>query len=227
MSEAITAESTRKVQKPAAKQDLEVKRLPPLNWESGHVSESLTLLRDYAVELVEDSIGWYRKAKRPMKLAGRRLRFAAIVLGAIAGLIPILAELVTAGDQPLIPPLWSAVAVGLAATLVLVDKFYGCTSAWVRHLMAELELQELLKAFTFDWESSRLKAQTPDPTQEQAIAMVESCRQFLIQAHAIVRNETQKWAAEFQTLLHHLDEAAKPPEEPRKPPASSPPAPGG
>ena len=94
---------------------------------------------------------------------------------------------------------------------MLLDKVYGCTTAWVRYLQAELELQELLKGFTFDWESSRLGAQTPEPTPEQAAAMVASCRQFLIQAHGIVRNETHKWAAEFQSMLHELEEASKAP----------------
>jgi hypothetical protein len=188
-----------------------VKRLPPLNWESGHRSESLTQLRDYVVTLAEESVDWYRKAKRPVKRAGRGMRFAAIVLGAAAGMIPVLAELITVRGSPLINPLWSAIAIGLAATLVLLDKFYGCTSAWVRYLQAELELQELLKGFTVDWESSRLSAQTPEPTPEQTTAMVASCRQFLIQAHGIVRNETQKWAAEFQNVLQVLEETSKAP----------------
>lgn len=102
----------------------------------------------------------------------------------------------------------------------------------MRYLKAELELQELLKNFIFDWESSRLKPQAAEPTHqeptyEQAIAMVERCRQFLLHAHAIVRNETQQWAAEFQTILRDMGEVSKQPEQPRKPPIPSPPAPDG
>jgi hypothetical protein len=145
-----------------------------------------------------------------MKCAGRLLRFGAIILGAVAGMIPVLAELILVEGEPLIRPLWSAIAIGLAAALVLADKFYGCTSAWVRFLLAELELQELLKTFVMDWESARLSAEKPDPTSDQAVTMVASCREFLLEAHAIVARETQKWAAEFQELLLDLEKASKP-----------------
>ena len=141
MSDSTTILSTPDSPKTGTARDLVVKGLPPLNWESGQVSDSLTQLRDYAVELVEESIQWYRGAKRPMMKAGRGLRFVAIIFGAVAGMIPVLAELITVDGSPLIDPLWSAIAIGLSATLVLVDKFYGCTSAWVRYLQAELDLQ--------------------------------------------------------------------------------------
>lgn len=189
--------------------DLEVTRLPPLNWESGHVAESLAKLRDYTVALVEDSMDWYRKAKRPMKRAGRLLRFGAILLGAVAGMVPVLAELILFGDKPLIRPLWSAIAIGLAAALVLADKFYGYTSAWVRYILVELELQELLRAFIVDWENARLSAGKPEPTPDQALAIVTSCRAFLLQAHAIFARKTQEWAAEFQDLLLDLAKVPK------------------
>jgi hypothetical protein len=209
MTEASATKGTTRLAIAASSQDLTTRHLPPLSWQTGQVSESLTKLRDYAVGSVMESIVWYQNSKRPKRRAGRALRFLAIVLGSLAGMIPVLAQLLTRDGHTYLNPLWSAIAIAMAATLVLVDKFYGCTSAWVRYLLAELELQELQKSFTFEWESARLTAQHPEPTLEQAVAMLLSCRKFLLAAHGVVRDETQKWAAEFQSLLRDLEEASK------------------
>jgi len=55
-----------------------------------------------------------------------------------------------------------------------------------------------------------LSAEKPDPTPDQTVVRVASCREFLLQAHAIVARETQQWAAEFQDLLSDLRQASKP-----------------
>jgi len=161
------------------------------------------------VSEVDAAITWYQAKRQPAKRKGQALRMGAILLGAVAGLAPILAELFAQNGVPGINPLWSTVAMGVAGTFVLLDKFYGYTNSWVRYLLAERRLQEELKRFYCDWEVEQLAWKTPEPTSEQAAAMVKRCQRFLLQAHAVIAQETQAWVAEFQGVLRQLDEAAK------------------
>ena len=189
--------------------DLKPLPFPALTWQSGQLAMSLNELREWSVTEVNAAIGWYRAKRQPVRRKGQALRMGAILLGAIAGLAPILAELLARDGVPGINPLWSTVAVAAAGTFVLLDKFYGYSNSWVRYLLAEMQLQEELKRFYCDWEIDQLGWNTPQPTLDQAVAMVKRCQRFLLQAHTVIAQETQAWVAEFQSVLRQLDEAAR------------------
>jgi hypothetical protein len=189
--------------------DLNPLPFPPLTWQSGQLAASLDQLRDWAVNDVNATIAWYRTKRHPARRKGQALRMGAILLGATAGLAPILAEILARDGVPGINPLWSTVALMVAATFVLLDKFYGYTNSWIRFLVAEMQLQEELKRFYCDWEIDRLGCPTTQPASDHAVAMVRRCKRLLLQAHALISQETRTWVAEFQGVLRRLDEAAK------------------
>jgi hypothetical protein len=189
--------------------DLKPLPFPAMTWQNGQLGTSLNQLRDWAVNEVNAAIAWYQAKRQPARRKGQALRMGAILLGAIAGLAPILAELLAKDGVPGINPLWSTVAVAAAGTFVLLDKFYGYTNSWVRYLLAEMQLQEELKRFYCDWELDQLGWNTPQPTSDQAVVMVKRCQRFLLQAHTVIAQETQAWVAEFRSVLRQLDEAAK------------------
>ena len=48
--------------------------------------------------------------------------------GTVAGIIPILAQILTENGKPRIQPAWASVALGIAAAFVLLDRFFGFSS---------------------------------------------------------------------------------------------------
>lgn len=105
--------------------------------------------------------------------------------------------------------LWGSLLLAGAGILVLLDRFWGCTSAWVRYVRAAQELSGALDAFRIDLESHKLFSDRGEPDAEQAQAMIERCRAFLVQVRSIVRKETDAWAAEFQNVLAQIEGATR------------------
>jgi hypothetical protein len=193
---------------------LEPSRFPDLVWEPGAWAKSQDALFCYAVGEAERALAWYERKRGRAQRAGRGLRLGAILATSAAGVTPLLSELLERDGQPLIDPLWAAFLLALAGILVLLDRFWGCTSAWVRYVRAGQDLVLALDSFRIEWERRKLAwgpdAEDPDAAQ----AMLECCRLFLVHVRTVVRQETEAWAAEFQHVLEQID---------RVTPASAPP----
>ncbi len=129
------------------------------------------------------------------------------MLTAFAGLLPMINEIV--GPQHALHSLCAAVALGVAATLILLDRFYGFTNGWIRYLLTARQLIEALEAFHFEVERHKLSWGNPEPTPEQATMLLEQIWQFHKKALGIVNDETKGWAAEFTEAIKQLDEQVK------------------
>lgn len=138
-----------------APKDLGATQRLQLAWERGKVLSSLEALFDRITKEAEAAIGWYLRAKRPKQVWARLLRFGSIMAGTIAGLIPILAQIFAKNGQPIIQPAWASVALGIAAAFVLLDRFFGFSSAWMRYIATELNIRQLTQEFNLDWESDK------------------------------------------------------------------------
>jgi hypothetical protein len=176
------------------------------DWSDGAVLKSL--VHQHVLQQVNDAIDWYRDAKRFKKLFARCTRFLIIIGGAVAAALPTISEIWYAGSNPprSIPAGWSAIILGGGAALLLLDKFLGFSSGWVRFTSAQLKLRELVNEFNLTWESERASLRGKEPNEEKLAQMLARCKSFLMQADAIVRDETQGWVQEFQETLKMLDE---------------------
>lgn len=190
--------------------DLEPARFPFLSWEPGERSKSLEQLHGYVTDEAARALEWYYRKRRAMQRGGRCLRLGAILATGAAGVTPLLAELLERDGQPAVEPLWAAFQLAIAGLLVLLDRFWGFTSAWVRYLRAAQALTTALDAFRIDWESHKLAQADGDPDQEQTQARIDRCKTFLLQVRAVVRRETEAWAREFQNVLEEIEGATQP-----------------
>lgn len=192
-------------------QDLIARELPQLSWQPSDAAASLSKLYDHVAGVGQEVVDWYYGAKRPKRRWGRSLRLGAILSTGVAAGIPLLAEIFEQeGGRPGIQPLWAAVALAAAGLMILLDRFWGCTSGWVRYLLAGQEASNALERFRLDWQSAIIAWGNQGPTTDQAQAMVALAKSFLVQVQGVVREETKGWAAEFQTMLQQIEEAAKP-----------------
>lgn len=174
-----------------------------LDWGSEHRKESIHTVYQRAEKHALEAINWYLLSKQGKKTCAQRLRLGVIVLTAMAGLLPILSEICH------FSPVWASIALGLAGVLLAVDKFFGCSSAWMRFIAAEHQIRQCLHEFQMDYELEQAGWDSTQPTVEQTQKLLSRCKAFLYQVDAIIRQETDQWLAEFQDALKQIDNAAK------------------
>ncbi len=182
---------------------------PELSWASGDVLASLEQLHNYVETEVKKFIEWYYYKRKSKRFLGFGLRIFAIVFTAVAGVLPVLADIFGKDGVPFIKPSWATFGLAIAALLILLDKFGGYTSGWVRYMMTGQELSQMLEGFHFEWLSTKLAFQSQTPTPEQVIAAASQCKDFMMQAHGVIREETKLWAAEFQDVLKDIEKSVK------------------
>ena len=183
-------------------------KLGELLWKPGEVKSSLHVIFHHASKNAAGAIDWYERKKNSKKAWARCLRVLAIIAVTIAGIIPILAQIFE--DSSLtIAPAWASVALAIAAALVILDRFFGFSSAWMRYIAAELKLSQILKEFRIDWERERAAWEGREPDRDQVQVMLAKARAFITQVDEIVRKETDEWIRQFQNILKQIDKAAK------------------
>ncbi len=179
-----------------------------IDFKSENISEktiqSLDPLYKYVVTTTDKAIDWYYKKKKLKRFLGLWLRIVAIVLIALAGILPILILINECGNAA-----WSSIIVALAALMIAIDKFGGFTSGWIRYVMATQKLNQVLEEFRFGWESQKLSLRDKPLSPDELQSLIKNCQETLQKVQTIVSDETLKWVAEFQSALNELEAAAK------------------
>jgi hypothetical protein len=135
---------------------------------------------------------------------------AAIVLGIIAAILPLLAQIYTDNGNPDVDPAWASVALALAAGLIALDKFFGFSAAWGRFMATELAIGHLRQDFEYEWEERRAAWPTEEPVSEDEVKeALASVRAFVAKLNTLIEGETKAWIAEFQTALSQIEKQAR------------------
>jgi hypothetical protein len=210
------------------KQDLKPEGFPPdLDWSPEQREASLAALHRHALQHCRDCISWYYRSKGAKSFWAFWLRFLSILLIALAGLIPLLADLIPRqfgeGRVLTIAPGWSAVILASVALLSGIDRFLGLSSGWVRYVRTAQALTERLTQFQFEWEELRCQRQwspaaqdllpnraraglaSPSVVADPSMEALALCYDFVKGVHTLVRKETDLWAQEFERAVRLLD----------------------
>jgi len=166
-------------------------------WEPADTAASLRNYRAYVEAEALQSMDWYWRSKRTVRLLASGLQYARVLLMAAAAILPVVGQL--AGNALLGNALLASLLVGAAAALQAGDKHLGISSAWVRYVMAATRIRKALDEFRIDW--MLLLARTgPSPTARQAEAFLQLARKFHASVEGLVTEDTQAWAAGFLSL---------------------------
>jgi hypothetical protein len=184
-------------------------KFPELNWGVDKNLIALQNLFEYLASLAEGTIQWYIWSKQKKKKWAILIRLLAIFAGAVAGLIPMLSEIITISGKTIIHPVWASIALGVMAALVLLDRFFGYSSAWMRFIQAELQIRKLQQEFVLDWEISKAAWEGKEPSSECVQNSLTKFKSFLSQINELILQETSVWIQEFQKTLSLMDEASK------------------
>lgn len=180
-----------------------------LAWDANDPAGVIEQLAAGVSGQAESSIAWYLTKKSGQRRGAQCLRVVAILLTTAAALIPILAEIYAIDGKPAVSSAWSTVALVLALSMVMLDHFFGFSSAWMRFIATELQIREALHAFQMDWQILRAGFQGGQPDARQVQQALERCRSFLAQIDSLLRTEAESWITEFRAALREIDEAAK------------------
>ena len=125
-----------------------------------------------------------------------------------AGILPILTMIFTTDGRPAFSPAWASVAIGVAAALVLLDRFFGSSTGWMRFIRTEMHLRQLYQEFEMNWERERAAWAGQDPSAEQVHQMLGRAMAFVTRVSEVVRRETEEWVLESRGTFRQIDEAA-------------------
>lgn len=174
---------------------------------------SIAGLKEYAEREAADAIAWYWRNKAGKSRASKAVRWSAILLTGLAGLFPIAKNawpgffdsFLGAG---LASDLLVSLFAGLAATLVALDRFGGFSTGWIRYVRTATELQRLLCEFRMDWAALESRLRSPDD-QMAVEALIARVKEFVGTVRSTVSQETQQWAAEFESSLAQMEKDAQ------------------
>lgn len=186
--------------------DLERPDLAALDWSAPQRAESLSVVFNHAVGLSRNAEAWYARKRPAKRRCGRALRVGAVVLGSVAAVLPILAEIWTTNSKPAIAPGWATVALAAAATLIALDHYFGFSSGWMRFMGAELRVTRLRHDFEYSWNAYRANSANP-PTAAEVAALLELAHSVVLAVDDVVAEETGSWVVEFRGSLARTEEA--------------------
>ena len=121
----------------------------------------------------------------------------------------MLGELFPRNGESVIRAGWTAILLGIVGALLLLDRFFGFSSGWMRYISTELQLRQIAQEFQMDWEAEKAAWQGNAPSKDQILQMMARCKAFVPQVNNIVREETRIWIQEFESAIRQIDESAK------------------
>ena len=124
--------------------------------------------------------------------------------------MPIISAMLGNGIAPGASALLGTLLIAGTGLCILLDRFGGFTSGWVRYVKAWLEIERLKQSFQFQWEELSLR---PLADGEDKVTRAQVLLQLASLANAnlwqTVSSETAAWAQEFTATLGHLETEIK------------------
>lgn len=166
------------------------------------------MIYEHAAGVASDAIDWYSRERRPKRRWGQRLRVAAIIMVAVAGVLPVLSQIFGAGSSVVIQPAWASVALAIAVALVALDRFFGFSSAWARYMATGQAISAALNQFRLDWQECGSHHPMDELTQENVDRFFDLAKTLVRRTDDLVQSETLQWVKEFRETLTEIERSA-------------------
>jgi hypothetical protein len=183
-------------------------------WDPADESRSLDELYAYARNIGQRAISWYWGKARKSRWKGRALRVVQILLIALGGLFPLLVSAgVDFGELPYVRQdanagQWGYVSLALAGTCMLLDRFFGFSSGWIRFVTTATQIESGLAKFHMDW-VRLFAARSQPPQSEELKPFLQHVDGFIRFVRGHIERETAAWVLEYRTSLTDLEQQMK------------------
>ena len=192
----------------------------PPDW-SGPPGPHLERLRIYAERAIENELSWYIRKKKGRSTTSQRLRFCAVIFSVLGGLVPFLIALF--GSRPqwawlrAFPDLrfgqLGYLLLAIAAGFVLLDRYFGYSTGWMRYIVAMQSIEKAREAFRLDWIGLTRQFAAASPGSSESVEvvdrMIQRARAVILEVKEHSEKETQAWILEFQTNLAQFEKDLK------------------
>ncbi|HLK93179.1 MAG TPA: SLATT domain-containing protein [Polyangia bacterium] len=181
-------------------------------WRGDDWAKSLEALYGAVEARALSSIKWYMNARRSHSLWSKLLR-GATLLFAVAGTLVPLVDAIN-GRQKWVSfeiGQWGYVCFAIAGAFVLIDRYFGLSSAWMRFSSTGLILQRELRRFQLDWASAFASVSGDNLAPADAEKFLDLLKRFSATVEDEIERETNTWIAEFRSGLADLERLAKEP----------------
>jgi hypothetical protein len=182
--------------------------LSRLSWKDADVDSSLSVLHQYVEDQAQKQVQWYWAKKRAKAYVSMFLRFVAIILFVLGGLVPIVKATLPATVVAKIPFDFGQsgyLLIGVAAGCMGLDRFFGYSTGWIRYITTAMAIEKSLEEFRLEWTRDMAKMRGAPPTPEQLETLIQTCATFSLAIKSQVEQETKAWVVEFQTNLSQLE----------------------
>lgn len=190
-------------------QDIRPAELGSLDWSPEHARQSLDLIYQHVIGVASQAISWYLTARGPKRRWAQRLRVGAIIMVAVAGVLPVLSQIFGAGSSVKIQPAWAAVALAIAVSLVALDRFFGFSSAWARYMATGQAISAALNQFRLDWQQSSCQLPVGGLPEESIDNLLDLAKTLVRKTDDLVQAETSQWVKEFRETLTEIERSAQ------------------
>ena len=197
-----------KTEKPIS-QDIRPGELSSLDWRPEHARQSLDVIYRHVVDAASQAINWYLTARRSKKRWAQRLRVGAIIMVAVAGVLPILSQIFDQGTSVKIQPAWASIALATAVALVALDRFFGFSSAWARYMATGQAISTALNQFRLDWQKSSCQLPVDGLSQESIDHLFDLAKTLAKKTDDLIQAETLQWVKEFRETLTEIERSAQ------------------
>ncbi len=182
--------------------------LSTLSWKDADVCSSLSSLHQYVEDQARKQIQWYWDKKRKKAGMSMFLRFVAIILFVLGGLVPIVKATLPAAVVATFPFDFGQsgyLLIGIAAGCVGLDRFFGYSTGWIRYVTTAMAIEKSLEEFRLEWSRNMAKMRGASPTPEQLETLIQTCTAFSLGMRNQLEQETKAWVVEFQSNLSQLE----------------------
>jgi hypothetical protein len=182
--------------------------LSKLSWNDTEVQNSLQVLHQYVEDQAQKQINWYWDKKRAKAQVSVLLRFTAIVLFVLGGLVPIVKATLPATVAAKFPFDFGQsgyLLIGVAAGCMALDRFFGYSTGWIRYVTTAMAIEKSLEEFRLEWTRTMAKMRGASPTPEELETLIQTSAAFSLAIKSQVEQETKAWVVEFQTNLSQLE----------------------
>lgn len=141
---------------------------------------------------------WYWssiRGKRRMSLGTRALTFLLLVAGT---LIPVVTGLYDKPEQQLLFTQLAICSLALAGLLQVADKVFGWSSGWLRYIATVTAMENQSRKFEVDW-AGYILSKNGAVTVADVKPLFDIAVLFQDSILKLLNDETEKWAAEFNS----------------------------
>jgi len=171
---------------------------PMTSWDPAQAGKKLNQLYQESLCTAEKTIQWYLRYRKKKGNTAKFIRFTSILLLVASTLIPLF----TAWYEKTELLYLGYILASMGGGLLLIDRYYGYSTSWIRFVLTGKDLEQLKRAFVKNYQLSCIRH---SPMSRDGFAAVIGVILLFEQAFSeTVKVETAQWAREFEQNMKDL-----------------------